>query len=123
MLFFFYIRFLNLVLFFLCYFLIIFFSYSSNDPSTKKRKKHKNKKSKRDRNRYFLKSFGRENEEKMDIKNPDPIDIEEFLKQTENFNKSLRAEPSNVKMWLDYVKLQVSSSIYCSIFITIEKII
>ncbi|CAH1399312.1 unnamed protein product [Nezara viridula] len=66
-----------------------------------KKKKHKKNKS-----RYFQKKLDEENEVKNTLINPEPMDIQEFLKRTESFNQTLRNEPHNVEMWLDYIKLQ-----------------
>lgn len=67
----------------------------------------KKKKQKKNKSRYFQKKLDEENEVKNLLINPEPMDIQEFLKCTESFNQTLRNEPHNVKMWLDYVRLQV----------------
>ncbi|XP_066901911.1 nuclear exosome regulator NRDE2 isoform X2 [Halyomorpha halys] len=68
----------------------------------------KKKKRKKDKSRYFQKKLDEENEVRNSLINPEPMDIQEFLKRTESFNQTLRNEPHNVNIWLDYVKLQDS---------------
>lgn len=49
------------------------------------------------------------NEEMEDLQSSSStLEVDEFLKRTEEFNKKLRLEPNNTSLWLEYVRLQVS---------------
>uniref|UniRef100_T1HR85 Protein NRDE2 homolog n=1 Tax=Rhodnius prolixus TaxID=13249 RepID=T1HR85_RHOPR len=69
----------------------------TSQPKKKRRKKSK---------RYFS-GMNNKNEEMEDLQSSSStLEVDEFLKRTEEFNKKLRLEPNNTSLWLEYVRLQ-----------------